>query len=966
MAGTGRISRISASKYVAPKTGRIARISATSNHVTTPKTGRISAIVATATGATPGPRVGRISSISAYTAAAGAPRGRISRISASTASSNVVMPAARTVNSNSTVTLTATAAGSGIWEWQQTAGTTVSFTATAGTIQFISPMLKNGDVIAFQARAQINGTWTPWAAINVTVRKHRYWTKRSGTLTPLLSKPRTTTPPSSETVGVTSNIPCYGDSMVAGFGIGVPASWPTKLQEILPGGRTTQNLGVSSQTAQEIAMRQGGMPINLVFPSNTIPASGAVTVTTPDTIIWGAVAWTVTGTVGGVTGVLSHPSGTAGTNTATLTWTRTGSGSTVALGGATAFRSSAGDRDKVQIFLAGRNDYGIGGVDSTIRNRVINANKAMVDWLTSPYFIVLSNITLTSETSGTRGYNNVVAVNSALQSLYGERFLDIRRWLIDNGMAALSITPTSADLAAVAADTMPPSLMYDSIHWNAATADLVADKIFERLIQLHYLPSTTGTTEQPTAGLFFKLPDMRSSPRKVLAHYFGPYPRSINNSATLASDSYTTTFNNPRSTATFGSESAANFGGAFRDRPIWRTQITGDYKYADARWDIEQAQAAGIDGFFCDLLGLSGSNYDNYETLKRAAHDMNTGFVVVPMLDVNGATAAASITSAAAYIASFAGKNCSWYLPDGRFVVSCFKAEGKTVQYWTDLFAAIQANHGLTVAFIGVFTNTNQIPNYTSVDYGSSAWGYGADPAVVNAAANQAPAARARGEKWMAPVVPQDQRPQNSLYDEALNTGTLRATWEKAIAQEADYVQMVTWSDYSETAMAPSVANGWVNLDISSWYITRWKTGSYPTILKDALYLSHRGQTLDSVITGPQSKFMAHWPRGNMSAVRNNVEVLSFLTAPANITVTVGTATYTYTAPAGQYSTSFPAVAASAGTVKATAVRSSTTVSSVTSPVAIRTTSLADDKQYFRFSSIRGTTGQYDVLTQYT
>ena len=105
--------------------------------------------------------------------------------------------------------------------------------------------------------------------------------------------------------------------------------------------------------------------------------------------------------------------------------------------------------------------------------------------------------------------------------------------------------------------------------------------------------------DRPTAGLWFTVP-RGNSPRKVFAHYFGPYPRSLNNSTTEAADTYQTVFNNPT-----GITAHTDERGWFRDAPLWRAPLAGDWMYADAMFDIQTAQAAGIDGFVVDMLGLS-------------------------------------------------------------------------------------------------------------------------------------------------------------------------------------------------------------------------------------------------------------------------------------------------------------------------------------------------------------------------
>jgi len=474
----------------------------------------------------------------------------------------------------------------------------------------------------------------------------------------------------------------------------------------------------------------------------------------------------------------------------------------------------------------------------------------------------------------------------------------------------------------------------------------------------------------PEAGLAWALDytTLRNSPKKVLAHYFGPYPRSINNAATISQDNYRVYYNNP------SYSEYVTVGGMFRDRPIFRPPISGDYKYQDAVYYIEQARAAGIDGFYCDLLGLSGTNYDNYLKMIQAAHDLNNGFVVAPMVDANGATASASVAQAADHIRKYAltggvgsaRRNGAWFLDDGRFVVGSFKVEGKTAAWWQSLFDQLQTAWGLTVAFVGVAVNSNTLPNYQSIQWASGAWGYGADPKVIRAASNQAAASRSRGELAHGAIEFQQIRPavnNGNWFDEALNSEALRASWEKCVNENADHAQMTTWNDFSETPMAPSVQHGWCVLDVSTYYIARWKTGQYPTILRDCLYLSHRSQMLGATLTGPMNNPMSQNLRGgNVSALRNDAEVLCFLTAPATITLTIDGVDHTYSAPAG-LSAFHQAV--TPGAISATATRGSAVVAEVTSPVAVRTSDVSDDYGYYWFSSLRGTTGQFDVLGQY-
>jgi len=106
---------------------------------------------------------------------------------------------------------------------------------------------------------------------------------------------------------------------------------------------------------------------------------------------------------------------------------------------------------------------------------VIAATQAMVDHQADPLrrFLVVSVTTATSEVRGSDGYATVAETNDGLREEWSANFVDIRREIIANGLAKSGITPTDADLAAVAADTLPPSLMTDDVHPNEVCRDLV-------------------------------------------------------------------------------------------------------------------------------------------------------------------------------------------------------------------------------------------------------------------------------------------------------------------------------------------------------------------------------------------------------------------------------------------------------------------------------------------------------------
>ena len=108
----------------------------------------------------------------------------------------------------------------------------------------------------------------------------------------------------------------------------------------------------------------------------------------------------------------------------------------------------------------------------------------------------------------------------------------------------------------------------------------------------------------------------------------------------------------------------------------------------------------------------------------------------------------------------------------------------------------------------------------------------------------------------MQPFSVQDTRPYTAVHDEANNTENLRGLGIPPL-DGADWVQIPTWNDYSEnTQISPSPHIGWGPLDLMSYYLTRWKMGSWPNILRDTIYVSHGVQPVNATVTGGQTIFI--------------------------------------------------------------------------------------------------------------
>ncbi|WP_053706331.1 glycoside hydrolase family 71 protein [Streptomyces sp. WM6373] len=454
---------------------------------------------------------------------------------------------------------------------------------------------------------------------------------------------------------------------------------------------------------------------------------------------------------------------------------------------------------------------------------------------------------------------------------------------------------------------------------------------------------------RPAGALPFDMPQpaaLRSGEagkKLVFAHYFTPYPLSLDN-AGADNDYYTRNYLNPDGE----SGKHGRYGGLLRDRPLPVTPKTGDWEYANLQQEVRTARAAGIDGFTLDLLSLSGKNWDRSNLLMAAARSVDPAFKIMLMPDMTSLKTDDPRVLAEA-IATLADTSAAHRLPDGRLVVSPFKAEAKNVAWWTEVIRVLKADHGIRTAFVPLFLDFGaHSGDFAPISYGFSEWG---SRSYVGQESSTRDVQRAHGmgKIWMQPVSVQDARPNQGIYDEAGNTATLRATWTRAIEDDADWVQLTTWNDYSEgSQFAPSLHNGHAYLDLTSYYLTRFKTGGWPKIVRDTLYLSARTQFADADPTGDQSLVMSL--RKGSAPSRDTVEVLSFLTGPAVVRTTVGTARGSHDAPAGVHSKLLPL---KAGTSSAHVARDGETAAEVDLPYRVDPKVEVQDLQYYAATSGR-------------
>jgi len=305
-----------------------------------------------------------------------------------------------------------------------------------------------------------------------------------------------------------TRVTAWGDSLTQGwpmppFASDGSNSWPAALDSGWAGSVT--NGGIAGQSADEVALRQGGYLLALTVAGGQIPASGTVVMSTSQLYAfrtdraWSCAGYIVADDGTKIPGTLTR-TGTSASgafdagNARSFTFTRTTAGTATAVTGASPFRSTQGEagRDATQVIFAGRNDIGYTIPGADVVKRVVAATVAMKErsGAKHPRRLVVGTATITSEKAGTAGYNQVTAINQQLAALFPESWFDLRSYLVKQVIYDLGITPTTLDLSNIAGDTLPPSIManyttdgsgtpstWDSTHYSPATAAKVAAKL---------------------------------------------------------------------------------------------------------------------------------------------------------------------------------------------------------------------------------------------------------------------------------------------------------------------------------------------------------------------------------------------------------------------------------------------------------------------------------------------------------
>lgn len=284
---------------------------------------------------------------------------------------------------------------------------------------------------------------------------------------------------------------CWGDSLTRGVGVGDSYSkaFPYVLHGLLD-GRKVINCGVGGENTINIASRQGGLP-NIVKPF-TIPANASkveIELTNiygdstgillqggsaldPTTDQYVMTAQINPCSINGVEGTLTYENGK-------YYFSRSENGESVIVSRPTPLITYAmkSMRDNINIIWIGTNG------EFTTSAELIECIEAMIDYMSpidKKYIVIgvhhlVSTVTETFET-----------IEKNMSIHFGRHFINQRKYMLEYGLSDARITPTAEDITAISQGKIPPSLLYDDVHYNDKGYNIIATLASERGKELGY------------------------------------------------------------------------------------------------------------------------------------------------------------------------------------------------------------------------------------------------------------------------------------------------------------------------------------------------------------------------------------------------------------------------------------------------------------------------------------------------
>lgn len=366
--------------------------------------------------------------------------------------------------------------------------------------------------------------------------------------------------------------------------------------------------------------------------------------------------------------------------------------------------------------------------------------------------------------------------------------------------------------------------------------------------------------------------------------------------------------------------------------------------------EIREAQAGGIDGFALDVGAWSGP--DTYykkrvQSMFDAAQSLRSNFKLFFSLEITNTTDIVQM------VMDYSG-HTNMFRQNGKVVLSTY---GQNSVDWSNSVFQPLAKQGVGVFFVPHFwpEPVQELPSYTDglnilnkygglVDGLFLFGGAGLPSQLAQCNSNYNRAVHVNGKLFMASVTPHywgcSQLTIGRRYFEFDGGEGLQLQWRSIIANQPEWVEIVTWNDFNESTYISPVddpGNYFAGLqtprryshkgylELSKHFITWYKTGKEPVTANDALFAFYRTHPKDALALNTNDVPVT-WRMGN---VQDALHASALLSSPGQLVIASGNNFTTNSLPAGLSNVK---VTFSPGVQKMTLRRNNTNVVSVQGP----------------------------------
>ncbi|KAF9507255.1 glycoside hydrolase family 71 protein [Hydnum rufescens UP504] len=346
--------------------------------------------------------------------------------------------------------------------------------------------------------------------------------------------------------------------------------------------------------------------------------------------------------------------------------------------------------------------------------------------------------------------------------------------------------------------------------------------------------------------------------------------------------------------------------------------VGNSFSYSRSTWssNMALAMAGGIDGF---ALNVGSDSWSSNRVADAYAAAIGTPFKLFLSLDMSSLPCAS--TGDAKLIRQYVNNysnhpNQLFYR--GQQVVSTFSGsdckfgQSNINTAWN---YAVKATATKPIAFIPAFFSPTSSFASTTVMNGDFNWngGWPMGDYDIDFSTDQTHINAIGARYYMAPVTPAffthygaNSFNKNWIYRS--DDWLYNSRWELLIQHRAqiDIVEIITWNDYGESHYIGPIgpdqpgSQAWVNgFDHQGWnimtkyYADAWRSGVYPTISKNQIFLSARPHSKALTIKDPIGKPNSwQWTDDNLYAV-------VFATGPGSLQLSIGSSNRTTAISAG-------------------------------------------------------------------